>query len=143
MLHSLIKKAITNLEPEIDPVQNRLEDSCFITEEEIEDSEFIELEEEDEYEECDCVRQDADENIYTLETSIDELGFDLEFISDSEVLEDFFAGLLIQLGYTSIADHKIFYTSLKELDFIYFDHHLKGDITIEVNTEDLIEYMDN
>ena len=89
--------------------------------------------------------EEEEQNIISLETTVDDLGYDnsLECISDSEVLEDFMARVLARLGYSFTERDPIFMTHLEELDFIFFDEYLNGDVTVEVDTEGLIEFMDN
>lgn len=151
MLHDLIKAANRNLAPGADPEADWLkyadDEPCCITREEMEDAEFIELEDEDEYEEveeCDECDECDEVAFATLETTVDEIGYDETFcvIADSEVVEEF----IINLGrkYDRHVSKQVLYTEIQDLPFIeIFESPFSDDVTVEVEIQAFLEYLDN
>ena len=147
MLHDLIKAANRNLAPGADPEKDWLkyadEDSC-ITREEMEDAEFIELEEGDEYDECEVCEEDEEIGFATLNTTIDEIGYDetLYTISDSEVLEDFIRQLAYKYGV--VVPREVLNTEIEDLPFIeLLESPISDEVTVEVEIQAFLEYLDN
>ena len=150
MLHDLIKAANRNLAPGADPEKDWLkyadepEDDCCLSIEDMNDAEEIDFDPElDEYDECDeCSPCESADFVY-LETTAEELGYDdtLEYVEDSEVLEDFLGEVISGLGY--IVPIEIMREDLSDLDFITFEEHLDGTVTVEVNVASLVDYLEN